>query len=199
MRKLYSIKEAYWVMYDLIRTAKYVKKAQKSGVLSEEMTERVMLAVTEVNNCPMCSYFHTGEALKAGLNGEEIKEILSGNTAGMPEDELPAIFFAQHYADSRCHPSRQAWETIVKAYGIDKARGILGAIRIITLGNTFGIPAGSLAGRFKGKPDTRSSLGYELAMFIAAFFYAPIVMIHAVFSNIFGKQVIGFTKTATEE
>lgn len=92
--------------------------------------------------------------------------------------------FAQHYADSRGKPSKSSWDQIVKAYGLMKAKGILGAIRIIMMGNAYGIPWGSLLKRFKGKSDTRSSLFYELTVAIVGSILIPIAMIHSLVSII---------------
>ncbi len=56
-----------------------------SGTLiSPAFRERLMLAVTAVNGCRYCSYFHTGEALKSGLSQEEISRLLSGESAAYP-------------------------------------------------------------------------------------------------------------------
>ncbi|WP_256205872.1 carboxymuconolactone decarboxylase family protein [Carnobacterium iners] len=38
--------------------------------------ERIMLAVTQVNGCSVCSYTHTKMALEVGMKSEKIKNIL---------------------------------------------------------------------------------------------------------------------------
>jgi len=81
-------------------------QARKNKVMSSEFIERIMLAVTEVNGCEVCSYAHTKIALEQGMSEEEIGKLLSGDTEDIPAEEAPAIFFAQHYADTRGNPSR---------------------------------------------------------------------------------------------
>jgi AhpD family alkylhydroperoxidase len=104
--------------------------------------ERNMLAVTEVNGCALCSYYHTKVALENGMSAEEIKGMLGGDLADAPEAELPAILFAQHYADTRGKPSKEAWERVCAAYGETGAYGVLAAIRMIMMGNALGIGMG---------------------------------------------------------
>lgn len=55
-RKLYSFSEIYTILYKGIRTAPYLSKAKKIGVLDTDFVERIMLAVTEVNGCAICSH-----------------------------------------------------------------------------------------------------------------------------------------------
>ena len=47
--------------------------------------------------------------------------VLGGTATGVPDDELPAIAFAQHYADTGGHPDRLAWRTLVEDCGQDRA------------------------------------------------------------------------------
>ena len=142
-----------------------------------------MLAVTEVNGCPLCSYAHTKMALEAGMNNEEIHNMLSGAMEDVPEEDLQAVVFAQHYADSRGYPSRESWDRVVENYGIVKAKGILGAIRAIMMGNALGIPWGSFFNRFKGQPDERSNLGYELGVMVIGSIMIPVALVHALLAS----------------
>ncbi|MDD3920936.1 MAG: carboxymuconolactone decarboxylase family protein [Eubacteriales bacterium] len=186
-RKLFSLWEAYRIVYLAFRSMPRFQRARKEGVASETFMERLMLAVTEVNKCAMCSYAHTKMALEAGLSQEEIHAMLSGDTTGANEEELPAILFAQHYADTRGKPDREAWETIVKDYGEEKSQAILGAIRVIMMGNAYGIPSGNLINRFSRKEgkklDARSGLGYELAMVLTLPIYIIVALLQALIAG----------------
>ena len=138
-KKLYSVQESYWIFYNGIRTMKYMFKAKRKKELSPKFIERIMLAVTEVNDCTICSYAHTKKALESGMSNEEIQKMLSGIIEDLPTDEVAAVMFAQHYADTRGNPTRESWERIIEIYGISKANGILGSIRSIMIGNAYGI------------------------------------------------------------
>jgi AhpD family alkylhydroperoxidase len=190
-KKLYSVQESYWIFYNGIRTMKYTYKAKKNKELSPKFIERIMLAVTEVNECAICSYAHTKKALESGMSSEEIQKILAGVIEDIPADEAAAVMFAQHYADTRGNPTMESWQRIVEIYGISKAKGILGSIRTIMIGNAYGIAWSSFFNRLKGKPDQRSSFPYELSMILGTILI-PISFIHALISDLIRKPVINF-------
>ncbi len=151
-----------------------------------------MLAVTGVNKCPVCSHGHAKMALEAGMSADEIRDLLAGVMDDVPAGELPAVLFAQHYADSRARPSKESWERVVELYGPSRARGILGAIRMIMVGNTYGIPLGSFINRFRGEPDPRSTISYEVSMMIAVVLFLPVALVHALISEMSGAPIIRF-------
>jgi AhpD family alkylhydroperoxidase len=189
--KPYSVQESYWISYNGIRTLKYMFKAKKDKELNPKFIERIMLAVTEVNDCDICSYAHTKWALESGISNEEIQKILAGNMDDVPADEIPAIIFAQHYADTRGNPTKESWKRIIDIYGTSMAKAILGVIRTIMIGNANGIPWSSFFNRFRGKPDKRSSLKYEISMILSTILI-PISLIHAIISNIIKIPLISF-------
>ncbi|MGM0395719.1 MAG: carboxymuconolactone decarboxylase family protein [Bacillota bacterium] len=191
-RKLYSMGEIYTILYTGIRTAPYMSKAKKNGELNTEFIERIMIAVTEVNGCAICSYAHTKMALEAGMSGEEIQKMLSGVVDDVPEDQIQAIMFAQHYADSRGKPTKDSWDRIVETYEKSKSMGILGAIRGIMMGNALGIPWSGFSSRIKGKPDERSSLGYEIAGIVLGSLLIPFALVHAAIASILRVKVVDF-------
>ena len=167
-----------------MRSIPKLKKAIASGVVNQQFKERIMLAVTEVNGCAMCSYAHTQMALEAGLSQTEITAMLSSGSEHIPENETTAILFAQHYADCRGKPSSNATTSFYQAYGQAKADAIMAVIHVIMAGNVYGIAFGSLKARFtKGKIDSRSSLGYELRLLLSLIIYLPIAFIHAALTS----------------
>lgn len=188
-KKLYSVQESYWILYNGMRTIKYMLKAKKNTSLNPKFIERIMLAVTEVNDCTICSYAHTKMAIESGMSNEEIQNMLSGVIDDVPADEVAAVMFAQHYADTRGTPTLESWRCIVEIYGISKAKGILGSIRTIMIGNTYGIPWSSFFNRLRGNPDQRSSLLYEISMILSTILI-PISFIHALISDLFKKPII---------
>ncbi len=186
-RSLYSLGESYIITFKAFDSIRMLRSAKKKGLLSQQFIERIMLAVTEVNGCEVCSYAHTKMALEAGMSSEEIKNMLAGTNEEAPAEEMPGIMFAQHYADYKGKPTKDSWNRLVEIYGLEKASGILSAIRIIMLGNAYGIPWSSFFNRFKGKGDKRSNIFYELAMMIASIIFIPIALLHLLLSKLFGK------------
>lgn len=193
----FGVKELYIALYNAIRTFSHVRKNKKAKKMSPHFIKRIMLAVTEVNGCDVCSYVHTKSALEQGMSPEEINMILSGDTKNIPDEEATAILFSQHYADARGNPSEDAWSRIVQTYGTDKALGILGATRIIMFGNIFGIALGGLKNRLLGKKTEGTSLLYELKMIGSMVILVPTALIHSLLSKLFNSPVIYFNEEDT--
>ncbi|MCM3745197.1 carboxymuconolactone decarboxylase family protein [Sporosarcina luteola] len=191
-KNIYGTKELYVALYKGIRTFKYMRKNKKMNRISSHFIERIMLAVTEVNGCEVCSYAHTKIALEQGMSEKEIKMLLSGITEGISEGEMTAIVFAQHYADTRGNPSKEAWNRVVKVYGTEKALGILGVIRTIMIGNIYGIALSAFRSRIKGKKIEKTTLFYEIKMIMSIIPLLPAALIHAFISNRFKIDVIDF-------
>lgn len=189
-RKLYSVRETYWIFYNGIRTMKYMARARKNDSITLPFMERMMLAVTEVNRCSICSYAHTKVALEAGMSNEEVMHMLSGDLHEVPEEEQTAVLFAQHYAYTRGKPSQKTWERVQEEYGVAVARGILGATRAIMIGNAYGIPWSSFVNRFRGNADLRSSLLYELSMITFGTLLIPVALVHAAVAPLFKMPLI---------
>lgn len=195
-RRLFSVGEAYWIFYHAVRSIPRFRRSLRSGLLSHDFMERLMLAVTEVNGCALCSYAHTKMALEAGMRAEEIRALLAGDLSTVPPDELPAVLFAQHYAESRGHPSREAWDYVEKLYGKEKSLAILSAIRMIMLGNAYGIPLTALKDRVLGHAGSpsasRSTVLYEIGLPVVLTALFPLVLVHALAAFILRLPTLAF-------
>lgn len=191
-KRLFSVWELYHIMTLAFRSIPLLKKAKAAGKMDQAFLERIMLAVTEVNGCAMCSYYHTKVALEEGFSAEEIRAMLGGNFADVPEEQLGGVLFAQHYADERGKPSRESCDRIVQEYGETGAYGILAVTRMIMMGNAIGIPSGSFLLRFRGKADPRSNVFYELLMMLAMVVFIPLAGLTAISLNLLKVPTIKF-------
>ena len=97
-----------------------------------------MLAVTAVNGCRYCSYAHSKEALKQGISQPELEQILSGDFKGCPSREIPAILYAQHWAESDGQPATEALNELGKHYSPQEIDNIHLYLRMIRMGNLTG-------------------------------------------------------------
>lgn len=125
--------------------------------------ERVMLAVSQVNQCRYCLYGHTRAALSAGVPGTEIARLLEGELGASPPEESVALLYAQHYAESNGDPDPDAIARLHTEYGESGAARIQAAIYMITLGNLLGNTFDGLISRLRGRPSPQGSLFSELA------------------------------------
>jgi len=190
LKKVYSHSEGYRALYKGIRTLKYLIKNKRKKLISKKFIERIMLAVTEVNGCEVCAYGHTKMALEAGMKKEEIMMLLEGNSNRVPEDQVHGIVFAQHYGDTRGNPSLDAWQMIINEYGDEKAYIILAAIRMIMIGNVFGIALSAIVRRLKRKTVYKTNIFYEITMLLAFVVFLPFAIINAIVFNIFRIPLI---------
>nr|MDO8112011.1 carboxymuconolactone decarboxylase family protein [Candidatus Sigynarchaeota archaeon] len=137
-----------------------------STSISPGFAERIMLAVTGVNGCRYCSWIHTRLALEAGCSDREIAAILGSQFDGAERDELVALAFAQHYAETQGKPEKQAIQRLVHAYGVQKSKAILQCIYGITVGNYMGNTLDAFRSRLKKIPPEHGSLWVEFLVFL---------------------------------
>lgn len=108
------------------------------GEISPAMRERIMLIVTGVNQCRYCASYHSQAAQLSGLSPEEVALLLGGSTNTVPEAELPALQYAQHWAEAAGQPSSDFRSQLVAHYGEDQAQAIERVLRTIWMGNLLG-------------------------------------------------------------
>jgi len=154
-----------------------LRAAARAGRVGQAFAEKIMLAVTQVNGCRYCNYGHTRTALAAGVSPEELRQLMAGEFDGLPEDELVALVFAQHYAETGGHPAPEARQRLLEAYGPDTARDIMAYVRIITLGNMIGNTLDALLARLTLKPAPGSRLRDELGILLLTVFWVPVVFV----------------------
>lgn len=135
----FTLFEQIPIIYKASLSFLFLKLFKKKNGMNFKLKERIMLAVTEVNGCTMCSYVHTKLALKAGLSDHDIKELLAGDLEGVPEEESVAVLFAKNYAFNKETIDTEFYQKLVDTYGIRKARSILGVTHVITMTNGMGI------------------------------------------------------------
>lgn len=191
-KKIYSHGAFYKAVFNAAASVSDFMKVKKSKVLSDEFIERIMLSVTEVNGCEVCSVAHTKMALDAGLSTNEIQLVLTGNENIAPSDEVVGVEFARQYALQEGKVTKSEWDRLINYYGKEKARGILAAARIMTAANIHGIAISALKRRLKGDPVEKTGLVYELTIFFSILIYLPIALVHATLKKIIsGGKVEG--------
>ena len=123
---------------DISSHRKQIKRLMNGDVISEAFRERIMLTVTEVNGCRYCQYAHAKMALKSGLSEDEINELSSGTFHNCPPEEVPALLYAQHWAENNGIPDLEVRQEIINTYGQEKAELLELAMKMIRMGNLLG-------------------------------------------------------------
>mgnify|MGYP006279585137 CR=1 FL=1 len=121
-----------------IKNRDKIKKLHKEQLLNKDFQERLMVAVTGVNDCRYCTYYHTRLALETGITSEEIDNLLEGTFEDSPDNEKIALLYAQHWADQNGSPDMDYKEELIECYGLEKSQLINLTIRTINFGNLMG-------------------------------------------------------------
>lgn len=163
-----------------------LKSSDPAKKLDSEFREELALAVTQVNQCKMCSYAHSKMALEAGMSQPEIENLLNGELGNISSDHLPAILFAQSYAQTQGKDQNKTFLRIQELYG-KKAKAIKAIIQVMMAANAYGIVFGDLRQRFKGIPAQGSNIFYELGMLLIMILLIPILLVVLLIALIFNR------------
>ena len=152
-RKFESVGEVVGELAGLAGNLQPLTRLVKGNcTVSPAFRERLMLAVTSVNDCRYCSFVHSRLAFKEGFTHDEVDALLAGSVDAAPNDQGVALVYAQHWAETRGKPDPDARQKLVETYGDERARAIETAIRAIMFGNYFGNTLDSLLfGLSRGK------------------------------------------------
>lgn len=138
-RRIYgSLKEMAADLVWPLRHRGQLRQAMRGGLVSPQFRERLMMAVTAVNECRYCATYHARESERVGLTNDEIRTLLAGDLALAPEDELPALLYAQHYAEENGRPDPISRQSLQTTYGPARAEAIETVLHLIRMGNLLG-------------------------------------------------------------
>jgi len=147
--------------------------------ISKAFFESINLAVTQVNGCTFCSYTHAKNALESGVTEDEVEFLLSGNFDHASREQLEALLFAQHYAETQGNPDPQLEQKMFDVYGAKQTRDILSAILFMTLTNLHGNTFEAFKLRLRGRGLPESSFWRELVVLIRFFQIVPVILFKA--------------------
>lgn len=161
------------VLSEILRAAPTMPGTFTSGRISPAFRERILLAVTSVNQCRYCQWAHTDLAVASGVSSEQIGALLGSSTESVPEDERVALLYALHYAETNRRPAAAQRKKLFDTYGEDAAHDIENWIHLIFFSNLSGNTFDSFLSRLRGEPNPEGNALFE-AMF--AVFSAPVLL-----------------------
>jgi hypothetical protein len=74
----------------------------------------------------------------AGIDEAEVSTLLAGTVDHSPARELPALLYAQHWAETRGEVEPAARDRLLEAYGHETVNAIELSLRTIQMGNLMG-------------------------------------------------------------
>jgi len=163
-------------------------QAQKNPAISKSFRESVNLAISQVNGCKLCSFVHAKNALKSGMSKEEVDLLLNGGLENAPKDQLEALLFAQHYADTKGNPDPKLEQKLLKTYGKEKTNDIMASILMMNLTNLHGNTIEALVLRLKGRAVEYSNFWQEIGVTLNFFRIIPIIFYKTIMYKFFSKK-----------
>lgn len=138
-RRIYhSLGELLADLRAMVSRREEIRSLMQGQLIAPAFRERLMLVVTAVNRCRYCSYAHAREALSKGVPPEEIEALGKGMFEGSPSEEVPALLYAQHWAETNGQPEPPVREQVVARYGEQFVEGMELALQMIRAGNLSG-------------------------------------------------------------
>ncbi|WP_198034249.1 carboxymuconolactone decarboxylase family protein [Acidihalobacter ferrooxydans] len=130
--------------------------------ITRAFIEKIMMVITAVNGCVYCEWFHARQASSCGMTAREISNLFNLQFHAEATDfELPALLYAQHYAETDRHPDAEMTHNLDAFYGAPTANTIRLFIRMIYFGNLVGNTWDAVLHRLRGRPAAGSSLTFE--------------------------------------
>ncbi len=137
-RRTYTPSEFVSDLRELWRRRRRIRPLMKEQSIPHDFRERIMLAVTQVNDCRYCSWYHSRLALSSGIPEKEVDSLLCGELEDSPQTEIMALHFATHWAETNGHPNHDAEKNVRDCYGDETFEDIITAMRLIRMGNLSG-------------------------------------------------------------
>lgn len=137
-RTYFSLREFFRDLSFIFKHRKRVRALFRGESLSPAFRERMMLAVTQVNECRYCARFHAKAALAEGVSRGEVSAILGGAFGDCPSDQLVGVLYAEHWSEMSGVPDPAVRDNLVTAYGSDMANDIDAVLRVVQTGNLTG-------------------------------------------------------------
>ena len=151
---------------DILSHMPEFRDTARSGRVSRSFAEKIMMAVTQVNGCRYCAYFHTKMALREGVPPDEIERLLGQEMGDFPEEEAVALAFAQHWAETAGHADPEAESRFRAYYGPQVSADVLNWMRMINFGNLAGNTVDAFLSRLRGAPAKGSNPLGEFLIFL---------------------------------
>ena len=166
-KKIYSFSLLREDLSFFFKNRKGIRQMKGNPQITKAFFERIMTVVTAVNGCVYCSWFHAKQAVASGIEKEEVKNLFELQFKAKASDfELPALLYAQHFAETDRKPDAEMKQMLIDKYGKDMAYHITLIIRMIFFGNLAGNTFDAFISRLKGKKAPHSNALFETLFFI---------------------------------
>ena len=172
----FSIQESIPIMWRASRSLPLLRTFSKNKRINKAFRERIMLAISGVNGCAMCSFVHTKLALAEGISAAQIKQLLGGEFNDIPANEAVGVLYAQSYASGKEVVDPTSFQRLVDEYGQQKAYCILQVCQIITFTTVMGITLDGIKQRLTFQ-KAHNRFFTELSLLLLIFTAFPLMLV----------------------
>lgn len=173
-KKIYGCSRFWQDLRSLLKQMPHIVTTFIGRRIDRTFASMVMLAVTVVNGCRYCIWFHSSMLLRSNISRDELSRILSLQFGeGVNDYALTALSFAVHYAQSDRHPDAEMTQMLFSYYGNARARDILLLLEVVYFANLVGNTFDAFTGRGRGDRCPGSTFLCELMISLLS---APILL-----------------------
>jgi AhpD family alkylhydroperoxidase len=162
----------------LISNVHHIARAFGNTCIDKAFVEKIMTVITAVNGCVYCAWFHAKQAMASGIREEEVTNLFNLQFhADASHEELTALLYAKHYAETDRHPDEAMTKTFYEFYGEKTATDLFMSMRMIYFGNLFGNTWDAVISRFRGHPVKDGTVAFEIVFFVLVFVFMTPTML----------------------
>src|SRR3990172_304817 len=167
-KKIFTYESLKDDLVSIIKKSPALVSAYLSRRINKAFAQKIMLAVSVVNGCNYCSWFHSKLALLIGdMDAASIENMLRADICSdINEYEIVALAYAQHYAVTQRKPDPDATEILYEFYGKHKAEDIIRYIEVIYFANLAGNTFDAFISRLEGEAAPNSNAVFEFVFFL---------------------------------
>ncbi|MGQ9546215.1 MAG: carboxymuconolactone decarboxylase family protein [Dehalococcoidia bacterium] len=92
------------------------------GALPPSLRETLMVAAAAVSGCRFCSWLHTKQELRAGIDKQELAGVVEGVVKSYPEEYNITLLYAQPRAKSNAYADPEAIRRLEETHGRQEAK-----------------------------------------------------------------------------
>lgn len=181
--RTFTLFEHFKLMNKAVCGLRLNQAMKKQRVMTKKRRERIMLAISEVNGCALCSFVHTKLALSAHMELSEIQTLLAGDLQGVPTEDVLAVLFAKDFAANHEVIDPAFYEKLVAYYGVPQSRAIVCASHVITMTTSMGISLALLKNTLTFRHQKGSKIWNELLIPLVTVIGFPVLYVASWLSN----------------
>jgi len=112
-----STSEFFLLIFKQLLRSVSLKFVHPANKLLPDFREKLILAITGINNCAHFSFLHTRIAIENGVKISEVKRLLEGNLGTFPKDEAAVLLYARHWTETKGKVSSLERKKVIDFFG----------------------------------------------------------------------------------